>query len=103
MTLIICDKCEKYDYPTYIYPEPSCKSPSVITIFDNFYRKGRCRYYKKVRLETALNRLKEMLKHLNHISWLMERKRFRENQIKWLKRRIHAYIEFKEFIDKELR
>lgn len=105
--MILCDKCEKY-----IWPEPDedgnwsagCLSPSVISIFMNFFRKNKCKYYKKISYGKLLKRCKFKLSHINHYSFYY---RDRDKRIvsKWgkysrsrLREHINDYLELRDYL-----
>ncbi len=103
--IILCDKCQKYIYPEVYDPYSDCKSPSVIVIDDNFHRKRKCRYYQKITYERGILRLKEMLKFI--FLYVPGPKRSRllkmtQWKVKMLQYHINNYLEFRDFVFKDL-
>lgn len=56
--MILCEKCNNYDY------EGFCESPSVISTFGNFFRKYKCKYYRRIKYGKLLLHMKRQLKSL---------------------------------------
>jgi len=63
--MLLCEKCNNY----YFEEEGGCASPSVIDVFGNFFRKYKCKYYRKITYENMLNQTKAMLRIL---LWIMK-------------------------------
>lgn len=58
MKLLLCEKCNNY------YFDGGCKSPSVIDAFGNFYRRYKCKYYRKIKYKRLIFHCRQILRQL---------------------------------------
>lgn len=70
--MILCDVCENY-----LWSEPDednnwcadCLSPSVISVFMNFFRLKKCKYYREISYSKLLDRCKFCLRIIDNFSF----------------------------------
>jgi len=103
--LILCDKCNNYRFP-----EPDedgiwcadCESPSVITVFMNFFRLRKCKYYRKISYLKLLERCLFILRQINSYSFYYRDSRYRKKLGKFamirIQEHIRDYLDFRDYL-----
>ena len=103
--MILCDKCNNY-----IFPEPDedgiwsagCNSPSVISVFMNFFRYNKCKYYRKASKAKIFERCGFHLQFINSYSFhYRDKKRMRglgKFNMHRIREHINDYLEFRDYL-----
>ena len=108
--MILCDKCEKYLFPEIDEDNcwsAGCTSPSVVSIFLNFFRLKKCKYYKKISYPKLLERCKFVLGEINSYSFHYRDKKYKGKSTKWVLKHLNGlitdYIEFRDYLFSEIK
>lgn len=110
LDLLKCDKCD-----FYLWPEcdedgcwsSGCRHEDVVSVFDNFIRIYKCKYFKPISQERAFKRLKTMRRRITGVSFyyrdpdktgrVNRKPRFIIGFIRRLQEYIHRYLVFRDF------
>lgn len=108
--MILCEKCDQFLFPECDEDgiwSAGCKSPKVVSVFMNFFRKKKCRYYQKISYDKLLKETKIVLSRLTSYTFHYRDKRYPGHvspfNLNRFKTNLQDYIEFKEFLFNELK
>lgn len=119
---IRCPKCNSIIFPKYlceicnnfISPEPDedgficmgCKSPKVISEFQNFIRKYKCKYFRKITYENFFQETKKILSRITNKTFHYRDKKYKyktnKHTIQDYKYLIEDYINFRDYLFSKL-
>ena len=90
-----------------------CKDPNVVTVFGNFYRKKKCKYYKQITYEKMLKEVKRRLSAITSYSFYYRDPRkigplgppskLTKGKITWIKFDIRRYLDYRDYLFNELK
>lgn len=69
---ILCEKCENYIFPEGDqdgFVTDGCKHPKVVSVFGNFHRKYKCKYFKKISRRKMKTETLKSLRELKSSLW----------------------------------
>lgn len=104
-----CEKCTDFDFPegdedgNVVF---GCNNPNVISVFLNFMRKYKCKYYQKIKYEQLLKECRNQVSYLTRFFFRYRERRWDAiptYRIKRFWRQLEHYFELRDYLFNEVK